>query len=358
MITRIDRYVARTYLSSWFLSTVFFVGFFGIIDFFQNVGEIMQAQERTGANLLLIARFYMFQMPGIYLNVAPFVMLMAALVTVMRLQRHNEFMAMSLMGRSNARVLMPVFVMTALFIGMQVYVQEAVAPKCARQRDRLESLLLEHEDEWVIKTVSLRDREQRLFQARRYKVNTEEIERLIISFTDQNGQDVRIEGRDAVHDAEAGGWRMGVASMTFVDPATHVSREEPVSFFRTDIRPADLLVDYLDPFDISYGDILEKSERYPLNRSYRLLRHYHVTYPVSVMMLVLLGLPFVLRHGVQRSGLVGLGYSLALCFAFMVLDTTSRSLGVRGLLPYPILAAWMPVIIAGSLVVVFFDTSD
>ncbi len=59
-----------------------------------------------------------------------------------------------------------------------------------------------------------------------------------------------------------------------------------------------------------------------------------------------------------RRAVVGMGYSMALCLGFMVLDTTARSLGVRGILPWPVVAAWLPVIVAGSLVVVFYDTVD
>ena len=103
----------------------------------------MSASDVEGVDLGLIARFYAYQAPGIFLGVAPFVMLMAALISISRLKRHNEFMATVLTGRSYARVLRPVLAMTVVFIGVQVFVQEWAAPVCAEERDRLKSLIIE-----------------------------------------------------------------------------------------------------------------------------------------------------------------------------------------------------------------------
>jgi lipopolysaccharide export LptBFGC system permease protein LptF len=139
-------------------------------------------------------------------------------------------------------------------------------------------------------------------------------------------------------------------------PAGDLVEDVPAELVPTDVRPEDLLMAHREAFDLSYAEILDRSERYPLAPGYRLMRHYHVTFPLSVMLLVLLGVPFVLRRP-RKGGLVGLGAALLLCVAFMLVDAAVRDLGNGGFL-HPVMAAWLPVILAGSLGVVLFDSVD
>ncbi len=358
MIQRLDAYVTRIFIMSWLLSLTFFVGFFGVVDFFGDIGALLEGPPNSEASASLIGRFYMLRLPQIFLQVASFVMLGAALLTITRLQKHNEFMAMVLTGRSTRRVLVPVIVCTFLLLLVQVVVQETLAPAFAHERARLEKLLVSHEADWIIKETNLRDAANRMFQARNYDVNRELIGAMRISYRDEQGRPVRIEGFDAQWNEAESGWRLRDGTMTILPLDESLEPTvAPVGFYKTDLRPSDLLVENRSPFDLAYGEVLALAERYPLNRGYKLLRHYHITYPLSIMLLVLLGIPFVIKRG-SRSPMVGVGYSMGLCMVFLILNATCRDLGIRGIIPWPVIASWLPVIIAGSLVVVFYDSVE
>ncbi len=354
MISRLDRYVARMYLSSWLVSIVFFLGLFSVISFFGSVNDLLKHSDKGGTTLEVVARFYVYRLPTILVQVSPFVMLMAALFTVMRLQRHNELMAMLMVGRSARRIVTPILVLTAVFIGGQIWMQESLAPRCALEAKKLDAQISDGRKAWIIPKLTLKDARGYLLSVRNFDVNSGVVEELHVSGRDELGRNVSITGHDAVFDAEARGWRLfdGV-----VETLPLVAEGEPLTapapFFETDVRPEDLLDTRLQPFDLSYADVLERSERYPQSASYRLLRHYHVTYPLSVMLLVLLGLPFVLKRQ-ARNNLFGVGISILLCMLFLVVDATLRDLGSRGFLS-PVMAAWIPVIVGGSFAVVLFD---
>jgi LPS export ABC transporter permease LptG len=357
MIQRLDRYVAGMFLSSWLVSILLFMGLTGVVDFFSNVDELLESAEGTALGPALVGRFYLYKAPTIFVQVAPFVMLMAALFTVIRLQRHNELMAMQLTGRRSARVLAPVFVMTVLCVGLIVVVQERVIPRVAQERDQLENMLIRGDQEWVIGTIRVKDARDYILNVTDYRVGEEMIGKLNVSGTDSLGRNIHVYGEQAVYDAESRGWRLknGLSEIRTLgsdEPAI----EEAAAFFPTDVGPRELMADRLEPFDLSYAQVLDLSERYPQASAYRLLRHYHITYPLSVLLLVLLGLPFVLRRQASRT-LVGVGISLLLCMAYLILDVIVRDLGSRGFLS-PVIAAWVPVIVAGSLGVVLFDTLD
>ena len=58
-----------------------------------------------------------------------------------------------------------------------------------------------------------------------------------------------------------------------------------------------------------------------------------------------------------RNNLFGVGISMLLCLGFLIVTATTRDLGNRGFIS-PVLAAWLPVIVAGSLGVVLLDAAD
>jgi lipopolysaccharide export system permease protein len=357
MIQRLDRYVARVFLSSWVVSVVLFMGLFGVVNFFSNIGDLVEHVDSVGEGIGLIARLYAYKSPSIFVQVAPFVMLMSALFTLLRLQRHNEFMAMVLTGRRSARILVPIFVMTALCMGIVVVAQEQIVPEFSMQREQLEARIDRGGEEWVIPRITMKDANDWVINFRGFHVEAGRVEKLHASGRDALGRNAMTYGENAVFDIAAGGWRLGDGRREVRDAdSAKPSIVVEASFFQTDIGPQDLLVDYREPFDLNYAEVLDRSERYPHSPSYRLLRHYHITYPLSIMLLVVLGVPFVLKRR-ARSNLLGVGLSILLCLAYLIVDMVARDMGNRGFLS-PVIAAWFPVILAGSLGVVLFDTVD
>jgi lipopolysaccharide export system permease protein len=353
VIPRLDRYVARFYLSSWVVSTVFFVGLYGVYDFFQNVDDLLDEFRSDASGLSSVGMLYLYQLPVMLARVAPFMLVAAALVTITRLQRHNEFLAMVMTGRSPHRVARPVILLTAVFVVGMVGVQEFVAPAVSEARDELIASLLETDGEWTIERISMRDAEGRLVTAVDYDVGSRSAGRLNVSWRDDDGDDVLVSGEGARHDPGARGWRIVNGTIAIRDGATGEQTEDEASFVSTDIDPDALMASSRHPFDMSYAQLLDLSERYPGSRRYRLLRHYHVTFPLALVLVTLLALRFSLKPDPSRR-LQGLGASLLACLGFQVLDAAMQQLGAEGTLP-PVLAAWMPVIVAGSLVAVLAE---
>ena len=356
MISRLDRYVARYYVSSWCVSAVFFVGLYGVYDLFAHFDDLLEGLDQDLLSAGDVGLMYALQMPSIFLMVAPFVMVMAAIITLLRLQRHNEFMAMILTGRSARRVMRPLFLLTLVLLGGLVWVQEVAAPRVALERDDLRWSLLHPGKERVIESVKLRDAEDRLFVAHDFLVTRGTIARLSVSYKDDLERSIHVTGEYAEYDPEAGGWRFERGTTSVREASGKDVSMQDAFFVSTDVRPEELLAESREPFDLSYADVLGLSERYPGSRRYRLLRHYHVTFPLSVLLLVLLAGPLVVHLEPSRR-VRGLGLAILACLGFLILDATLRDLGSRGSMQ-PVLAAWLPVIVAGSLATVLFDALE
>jgi hypothetical protein len=77
------------------------------------------------------------------------------------------------------------------------------------------------------------------------------------------------------------------------------------------------------------------------------------TRPASSLVLLLLGLPFVLRQG-QRTIAAGLAVALCTCGAYMAVDFFFQQLGNRGEVQ-PLIAAWFAPSLFGSLAIARLD---
>ncbi|MFT7462664.1 MAG: lipopolysaccharide export system permease protein [Pseudohongiellaceae bacterium] len=352
MIGRLDRYVARMFLSSWSVSFVFFIGLYGVYEFFSKVDDLMEGFGEAGADVGTILYMYLLSAPVMLTRMAPFLMVVAVLVTVMRLQRHNELAAMVMVGRSPRRVLRPVIALTGVFLIGLVLMQEFVAPNVAIDRERLRAQLVDHQEGWTIPRTALRDADGRMFIAVDYSVENMRVRKLNVSYSDEQGFDVNVAGTNATWDGPSHGWQLEEGTMTVRSPDGSV-RSEPAAFVGRSVRPQDLLVQHLEPFDMSFANLLEMGERYPNHLLFRMLRHYHVTFPLGVLMLVFLALHFALQRD-PAMRMRGLGLSILSCLGYLILDAAMLEMGTSGALS-PVLAAWLPVIVAGSLVLVLYD---
>lgn len=350
VVQRLDRYVGRLYLSSWIVSAVFFVGLYGVYDFFQHVDDLLDELRDDEMGLAAVGALYAYQLPAMVVRVAPFLLVTAALVTLMRLQRHNEFTAMVMTGRSPQRVVRPVLALSAVFVALLAAMQETVAPAVSEERDRMMADMLETDRAWTIPRITLRDADGRLVTATDYEVGTRTVGRLNVSASDGQGSDVLVTGEQARWDDERGGWRLQRGTRTTRSVATGAQRVADEEFVLTDADPAALMASSRDPFDLSYAQLLDLSRRYPASPRWRLLRHYHLTFPLTLLLLVALALRFVLKPEPGRR-LAGLGSALLAVLGLLVLDRAMQQLGADGGLQ-PALAAWIPVIVGGSLVVV------
>jgi len=149
-LRKLDRYVSGYFLSSYGLCLFFFIGMFVLIDLIAKTDDIFDNAEdltELGYSVsALLPRYYGLMVPFVFLQVAPFVSVMAAMFAITRLRRNNELVPMIGAGRSVYRIMTPIFVYAAILaVGMGL-VQQYIAPGLADQRARLKELIFDGKD--------------------------------------------------------------------------------------------------------------------------------------------------------------------------------------------------------------------
>jgi lipopolysaccharide export system permease protein len=119
-------------------------------------------------------------------------------------------------------------------------------------------------------------------------------------------------------------------------------------------RPSDLLVEPKQPREMQYAELgryIDDLERSGGDgRKLRVRQALKIAVPFTCVVIAIFGAPLALSNP-RASGAFGIGISLVTTVVFLLLVQLSEAVGAGGLLP-PVVAAWMPNAVFGTIGVV------
>ena len=125
MIRILDQYIGRDFLKLLVLALSLFVAVSLLVDVFENLHDYLI----HGARASDVTLYYLHRIPRVTLHVAPMALMIAAFLTVGKLNRNYEFLAMQMARLHPLRAALPI-ILLALGITVCLYVvQEEIAPK-------------------------------------------------------------------------------------------------------------------------------------------------------------------------------------------------------------------------------------
>jgi lipopolysaccharide export LptBFGC system permease protein LptF len=360
---RLDRYVGWTFLSSYVTALSVVMGLFVIMDMASNLDDYLEPwADGSTASSAIIAAYYLFNVPVLFLQAAPFITLIAGLFTLTRLLGNNEVGAVLAAGVSGRRLLLPIFVGGFLAALGMVALREIATTTILPVRDSLHYVLEEKTTDRVYRTLRMRDLTGSHLRFSEYRPGEEgespegigfaaylrEGDRWIASVEASRATPTRRDGRWGL--VLEAGERMEVSDRKHVTPIDWLGHDQ------FDFTP-EMALTYrraqTNPLELSFLEAVELGRRDPDSVVYQTLMQYHLTFPLANLVLLLVGLPLVMRHERGR-GVEGLSKGLLLCLFFFAADFVCRNFGVQGALD-PLLASWLPILLFGSLGVVLFD---
>jgi len=354
---RLDRYVARLFALSYGAAFFLVVGLFVIIDMATNLDDYL-ASDKSGYSppTIEVGRYYLLQLPFLYLQMSPYVTLIAGMFTATKLARSNEIVAALNAGISVRRLLFPVYLGAGLLaLGMFVLREEATSA-VGRERDLLQDHLKERRDKPRPENLVVWDRRQRQVTLREYVVAADPMASEAIELSTRwrerdSDEFVAIDARSA-KPLSGGRWALeggerlednGKRRQTLPLPILDDPRFTP--------EEAELAWKAREhPMDLSHGELTDLLAREPTNLQYQTLIQYNLTFPLAGLVLLLVGLPFVVGDERGKAG-ERIARGLLLCVAYFGVDIVARTLGLQGTVG-PVFSGWLPLVVFGSLGVV------
>jgi lipopolysaccharide export LptBFGC system permease protein LptF len=111
-----------------------------------------------------------------------------------------------------------------------------------------------------------------------------------------------------------------------------------------------------NPTELSYAEAQALALRDPDNLRYRMMMQYDFAFPLSNVVLLCIGLPYLMRRA-RGKPIEGVIAGSLLCVFYFAADFVLKNLGLQGALD-PYLAAWLPIVAFGSLGIASYVTMD
>ena len=349
----LDRNLLGQCLSYFALVVVAISAIYIAVNLSENVDEI----QRNQISLLVVASYYLYSMPQILHDILPLTFVIAFLGTAVLLERHNETTALKAAGVSLTRVAAPLFVLGGVVALALFTLDEAVVHRANRNAQRLEDIIKGRK---VARSYRATDRLWLFLPDGRTLVNflqfdpdTDTLVRpSVYVFDDRLHLRERYMAQTCTFDA--GRWRAeGAWKRTFIaggnpeyEPPHGGITELPIG-----VAPSYFGREYRKPSQMSYEELRDyiatlQAAGYRVDRL-QVQLHQKLAYPISLMVLAWLALPFAFRSR-KRGTVMGVAVALVLGLAYFALMAFTTKLGEVGLLS-PILGAWTPPVIFGLL---------
>jgi lipopolysaccharide export system permease protein len=337
------RYICREFLKIFLLSMSAFILIYLVVDFFSRMDTFLEHK----APPTLVFLYYLYQVPGIGLQIFPLGILIATLLGLGILSRNNEITAMKANGISLYRIAFPLLILGILASGLCFIANELIVPFSKRQADNI--LLTE-----------IRKKPRKTF-IRNYKVWYRS-RNAIYNFQVFNPEKDTLEGITLFEfddnfklkrrvDAKKALWRGDAWHFYDVTIRDFDKREAiKTTRFEEEVIPIPETPDVFkeeqkDTEEMGYYDLqryIRKIEMggYDATR-YTVDLYAKLSYPFACLIMVFIGIPFSMKA--PRSGGVALSIAMSIVIGFLYWITLnlSLSLGHSGYFP-PQLSAFAP----------------
>jgi lipopolysaccharide export system permease protein len=338
----ITRYLAREFAQFFFLGLGAFSTIYLIVEFFERINAFMYNK----APWPMIGAYFLNKFPSILFQVTPAAILLASIITLGLMSRHNEVMAMKSGGIGLGFLVYPILgVVILVFVGL-LGLSEYLMP-WANQNARAIYGSIVHKKKAVAtfkqSQLWIHGR-QSIYNIQLYHPDRNVLEGLTIyRFNPGYALVQRIDARSAQW--KEGNWVLSGASVTDFDPKGVPARTDyPELTLSLPETPSDFQIAEKNPNEMNFRQLREyvqKIERDGYDaRKYRTAMHGAISFPFTVIIMAFLGIPLALRSE-RGAGLArGIGYSIFVSFIYLVVYSFILELGKGGSFP-PFLAAWL-----------------
>ena len=338
----LTRYLAREFVQYFFLGLGAFSAIYLIVEFFERINAFMYNK----APWAMIGAYFLNKFPSILFQVTPAAILLASIITLGVMSRHNEVIAIKSGGIGLGFLVYPILgVVILVFVGL-LGLSEYLMPWSNQNARAIYGVIVHKKKSAATFKQSqlwIHGR-QSIYNIQLYHPDRNVLEGLTIyRFSPGYALVQRIDARSAQW--KEGKWVLSGASVTDFDPQGVPARNDfPELILSLPETPSDFQIAEKNPNEMNFRQLREyvqKIERDGYDaRKYRTAMHGAISFPFTVIIMACLGIPLALRSE-RGAGLArGIGYSIFISFLYLVVYSFILELGKGGSFP-PFLAAWL-----------------
>ena len=341
-MTLLRQYIFREFLRFFLVSLIGIVSVYLCVEFLQKADDFIRHQAAVGDML----GYFLLIIPNITTPSLPIAALLATLLSLGNLSRHNEITAMHSGGVSLYGIIAPVFLAGALLSVGAFINNELIMPSASARANIIRFHKIEKKRHLAIfqmQNLWLRGPDNSIVNIDitppdRYEMIGISIYRMNPDFTVRE----RIRARRLV--LEDGVWRLREGTKVTLQKDGVVSSPVDGEIFNIVESPEDLKMISKFSEEMSFAELWEyvrrlKSSGYSSAR-YEVDLHNKLSFPFSSLVMVLIATPLSLLR--VRSGGIGrsVAIAVAIAFAYWSVMSVGTTFGRSGVLP-PGISSWL-----------------
>jgi lipopolysaccharide export system permease protein len=346
------RYVVSEFLRALFYGLAAFCALYVLVDLFDRLDLFMEKR----AAVATVVQYYLLEIPYIVILTLPVAMLLASLLSVGQMARHNELVAIRAAGASPARLYVALFAVALVVSVMTMVAAEFVVPRTNERQSYVERVQIKRqppEQHLQRSDLYLTGTRGRMYYVGFYDGRLNQMRDVSIKqFSSQSRLTSRLDARGATWEQDHWTFSDGIlrrfspqgeelAPIHFQRTTIPDLEETPADFVRPERKPEEMgyleLRDYIGRVRRSGGDARKEMVDLFLK----------VSFPFANFIIILFGVPLSSR-GRKSGAFFGFWISLVICFVYWGFLQAGRALGHHGDLS-PFWAAWLPNIIFGGV---------
>jgi len=353
----LDHYMMRGFARIFGVTLFCATALYLIVDFFDRIGNLLQ----TGTPLWTSVRYFLYKLPLLLSRVLGFTSLFSTLFFLGMLSRTHEITAMRSGGLSLRRISLPLFLLSVLICIFTFFWNETLVPIFTRKaqyiyktevRKKNPQSLIGTEDIWMRGEGTFISVDH--FDTRRGVLEGVSIYLL--------NRDFSLRGLIQVPWARWNGekWETKGGTEWLFLPGGRMTQRKIDAPLPLSETPEDLRLLTREPEEFSFSDLRKQIADLTAKgidaTEYKVDLQVKMALPLVSSLMVLLAVPFALRHQPGRGMALSFGLSMLIGFGYWFLLAFTVSLGHSGALS-PWVAAWLPNLTL-ALVGLFFSTAE
>ncbi|MFQ5864416.1 MAG: LPS export ABC transporter permease LptG [bacterium] len=338
----LDLYILRRFVMILLYALLVFIS---IVIFVDMVGNLAKFIDKN-VPYLIITKYYLFFIPYLFILVLPAAMLLASLFGIGQVARCNELIAMTSVGISLNRILLPLLLLSIFVSLVALVFGEMMVPQANHEKSKIKNEYLEPSRKHIksrITNIYWRDKLDRRIFINYYDTREKTAHKVSIQIYDENQIVERLDAptmtwQDSIW-VLVGGYKRSFSGNTEQAIPFDTLKDNNIDF-----KPEQLAQTQKGPEDMSYAELnnfIQEVERNGGNVDLWLVDLYlKISFPFASFVMVLFGAPLASN---KRSGGVIAGFiiSLIICFIYFGFVKFIQTLGHAGTLS-PLLSAWLP----------------
>ncbi|MGA2775696.1 MAG: LptF/LptG family permease [Candidatus Omnitrophota bacterium] len=353
----LDRYILKSTLSIFVTCVFIFLFLYVVIDLLTNLEDLIKMHIHFN----VLAKYYLLNLPFMFVKVAPFACLLSTLYTFSRLNHNNEIIAMRSSGLSVLHISKTLLMLGLLVSLLVFWLNGRIMPQALAQAQRIKSQFEEvrkpkEKKQEILNNLCMYGLRNRLFFINKFYTATNTMQGIIILEHDEHQNLIKkvVANRGIYQD---GLWKFS-QSITYNFDANGQIINEPI-YMEEEIMsipetPRDFISQRQHLEQMTIKDLddyiwkLSRSGATTVVRNLKIDLYQKYTAPFTSLIIIILGIPFSLIMRRRAAGLSSIGISIMVGFLYYILDAVCITFGKGGLLP-PLAAASLSHVIALSV---------